>query len=248
MTTSTDPRANARTPRHTTRTRSTQTRSARRNVASVAIVGLMVPGLFATAVLPAYAQTPGQNGMSETAVAQTVIDETQTLELADPAAATALAAVARDDYSVVELPRPVVRPAAVGAGVNSTASVRAALANPPYPNFSLDSVVSVGLQYVGVPYRFGGSDPSGFDCSGFTQFVYAQFGIALPHSVRAQASLGTVITAEAAQPGDLVVLSDHSHIGIWMGNGMILDAPYAGKSVTVRPIWTSSYYLIRVGI
>lgn len=209
-------------------------------------MGLMVPGLFATAVLPAYAQTPGQNGMSETAVAQTVFDDTQTLELADPAAATALAAVARDDYSVVELPRPVVRAASVG--VNSTASVRAALANPPYPNFSLDSVVSVGLQYVGVPYRFGGSDPSGFDCSGFTQFVYAQFGIALPHSVRAQASLGTVITAEAAQPGDLVVLSDHSHIGIWMGNGMILDAPYAGKSVTVRPIWTSSYYLVRVGI
>lgn len=214
-------------------------------------MGLVVPGLIATAVLPAYAFTPGQQtGGEAQSVAAPRFELTQTLTLADAPAGTASTAVARDDYSVSQL--PVVRRAAVGAvgtvGKNSTAAVRAALANPPYPNFSLDAVVSVGLQYVGVPYRYGGSDPSGFDCSGFVQFVYAQFGISLPHSVRGQAALGTVISQADARPGDIVVLSDHSHDGIWMGNGMILDAPYAGKTLSVRPLWTSNYYIIRVGI
>ena len=56
------------------------------------------------------------------------------------------------------------------------------LANPPYPNFDLNQVVAVAKQYQGVPYRYGGADPAGFDCSGFTQYVYAQFGVSLPHS------------------------------------------------------------------
>ncbi len=122
------------------------------------------------------------------------------------------------------------------------------LANPPYPSFSLDQVVQVALQYQGTPYRYGGDTPAGFDCSGFVQYVYAQFGVALPHGVRGQAAAGTPISLADARPGDLVIFSDMSHDGIYMGGGQILDAPYPGKTVSVRPLWTDSYYIVRIGI
>jgi len=59
--------------------------------------------------------------------------------------------------------------------------------------------------------------------------------------------MGTKISRADAVPGDLVVLNDHSHIGIYMGNGAILDAPYPGKTVQARPLWTDAYYIVRIG-
>lgn len=120
------------------------------------------------------------------------------------------------------------------------------LANPPYPHFSLDQVVQVALQYQGVPYRYGGDTPAGFDCSGFVQYVYAQFGIALPHSVSGQAAAGTPISRADARPGDIVIMAGHN--GIYMGNGTFIDSPRAGGVVSVRPIWTDNYYIVRLGI
>ena len=92
-------------------------------------------------------------------------------------------------------------------------SVRALLANPPYPSFSLDQVVAVAKQYQGVPYVYGGDSPAGFDCSGLTQFVYAQFGVALPHSSARQGSGGAAISAADARPGDLVIMDGGGHVG-----------------------------------
>ena len=102
------------------------------------------------------------------------------------------------------------------------------------------------MQYQGVPYRFGGANPAGFDCSGFVMFVYAQFGIALPHSVSGQAALGTPISRDAALPGDIVTMAGHN--GIYLGNGMFIDAPDYGQTVQIRSIWTDNYYIYRLGI
>jgi cell wall-associated NlpC family hydrolase len=120
------------------------------------------------------------------------------------------------------------------------------LKNPAYPDYDLDAVFAVAKKYVGVPYRFGGSSPAGFDCSGYVQFVYAQFGISLPHSVSGQAARGKPIRLKDAKPGDLVIMSGHN--GFYAGNGMILDSPRTGGSVSIRPIWTESYYIVRLGI
>jgi cell wall-associated NlpC family hydrolase len=120
------------------------------------------------------------------------------------------------------------------------------LANPPYPSFDLNQVVAVGEQYIGTPYVFGGADPSGFDCSGFIKFVYAQFGVNLAHSVTAQAAAGTRISTADAVPGDLVIMSGHD--GIYMGDGMIMDAPKPGGFVSIRPIWTTSFSIVRIGV
>ncbi|WP_161972674.1 C40 family peptidase, partial [Curtobacterium sp. HSID17257] len=131
-----------------------------------------------------------------------------------------------------------------GPSVNQIAS-SAAAANTP---FSLPAVVATAKQYIGTPYVFGGADPSGFDCSGYIMYVYAQYGISLPHSVPLQDAAGTTIPESQAQPGDVVVFNDGSHDGFYMGNGMIMDAPKPGGSVSIRPIWTSSYHIVRFGI
>lgn len=156
-----------------------------------------------------------------------------------------VASVARDVFTATSAAE---MQAAAVADTYSAASVASLLANPPYPSFSLDQVAQVALQYQGVPYSFGGADPSGFDCSGLVLYVYAQFGISLPHSVSGQAAAGTAITREAALPGDIVIMTDGSHNGIYMGNGTFIDAPSEGRSVLLRPIYTDDYYIVRVGI
>ncbi|TWX38950.1 NlpC/P60 family protein [Frigoribacterium sp. ACAM 257] len=110
------------------------------------------------------------------------------------------------------------------------------------------AVYPAALQYVGTPYVFGGATPAGFDCSGFIMYVYAKFGVSLPHSVGSQAALGTTISASEARPGDVVVFNDGSHDGFYAGNGMILDAPKPGGYVSVRPLWTSAVHYVRYAV
>ena len=86
---------------------------------------------------------------------------------------------------------------------------------------------SVAQQYIGTPYVYGGASPAGFDCSGYVMFVYAQFGISLPHSVSGQAAMGKRISIADAQPGDIVIMSGHD--GFYAGNGNIMDAPDTGR-------------------
>lgn len=215
---------------------------------SIAVTALVIPGLFATVALPAYAITPPADGTdvataSITREAAKASDAQTVFVAADAAVSTT---VVRDEFSATtkaELQRARL---AAAYSVFTGPTVRDLLANPPYPSFSLDQVVAVGLQYQGVPYRFGGADPSGFDCSGFVAYVYAQFGVSLPHSVSGTAAAGTPIAREAALPGDIVIIPGHN--GIYMGNGMMLDTPRAGGSVQVRSIWTDNYYIVRIGI
>jgi len=115
----------------------------------------------------------------------------------------------------------------------------------PSTNANLSGVAAVASQYKGVPYIFGGSTPAGFDCSGFTMFVYAQFGVKLQHSATWQGQNGTRVSEAEAVPGDLVVIDGGAHIGFYMGNHEILDAPKPGDVVKQRKIWTSNYYIVR---
>ena len=108
--------------------------------------------------------------------------------------------------------------------------------NPPYSAISPEQVLQVAAKYVGTPYVFGGSNPRGFDCSGLILFVYAQFGIALPHSVTAQARSGIIVSPEDAMPGDLVIYNDHGHNGIYAGNGQMYHAPQRGDYVKLGAI------------
>ncbi len=123
------------------------------------------------------------------------------------------------------------------------AEAQAPVAAPPSAAGS--SVVSVAMQYLGVPYQWGGTTPAGFDCSGFTSYVYAQAGINLPRTSSEQRYAGTVISRDQAQPGDLIW--SPGHIGIYAGDNMQIEAPSPGKTVRYGQIWQSNPTYIRVG-
>lgn len=124
------------------------------------------------------------------------------------------------------------------------AVAQAATVAPPV-SASVAAVVDYARQFVGTPYVYGGSTPAGFDCSGFTSYVFAAVGISLPRSSSAQAGAGTVVPADQAQPGDLVWWP--GHIGIYTGGGNHIAARNPGTALFEGPIPHSSPTFIRVG-
>jgi cell wall-associated NlpC family hydrolase len=99
------------------------------------------------------------------------------------------------------------------------------------------TAVNVALAQVGKPYAWGGAGPNSFDCSGLTQYAYARAGIGLPHSSRAQSTIGKPVSRAALRPGDLVFFySPVSHVGMYIGNGKMVYAPTSGSVVKVGKV------------
>lgn len=112
------------------------------------------------------------------------------------------------------------------------------------PAVAGSSIFATAKSGIGVRYKFGGSSRSGWDCSGFTSWVYRQHGINLPHSAGAQARMGKRISKSQARPGDLVYYP--GHVGIYAGNGMILDAGNSRKDTSLRKMWKANWSYHRI--
>ena len=131
----------------------------------------------------------------------------------------------------------------------SRSSERADISSVPTAPASAtgQALADYALQFQGYPYVSGGNTPSGWDCSGFVQWVFAQFGVSLPHYSGAQMSAGTAVgsIAEAA-PGDIIVNAQHA--AIYIGNGMVINAlnPAQGTQVTSLAVFSGGYAIRRV--
>jgi cell wall-associated NlpC family hydrolase len=136
------------------------------------------------------------------------------------------------------------------------AQARARLSAPPSsggevaagnaPAAQYGGVVGIAMQYLGIPYQWGGSSPStGFDCSGFVLYVYAQVGVSLPHNAAMQYSHGSAVSRSELQAGDLVFFNGLGHNGIYIGGNQFIHSPHTGDVVKISSLsgwYADTYY------
>ena len=106
-------------------------------------------------------------------------------------------------------------------------------------------VVEIALQHIGAPYRWGGANPDGFDCSGFVRYVFSRVGVSLPHNAVEQSRYGRPVPRDELRPGDLVFFDRLRHNGIYIGNGKFIHARQTGKPVSVERLdedWYATHW------
>jgi cell wall-associated NlpC family hydrolase len=132
-----------------------------------------------------------------------------------------------------------------GEPADAFASDAAATLAPPPAKYG--GVVGVAMQYLGVPYVWGGASPSGFDCSGLVMYAYSQIGVSLPHNAAMMYnSVGVYVSRDQLQPGDLVFFDGLGHMGMYIGGGQFIHSPHTGDVVKISSLnesWYSSGYV-----
>ena len=203
-------------------------------------------GLFATFSLPAYAFNPDVAAMARftTTSAQELANGEGTQNLT--VAAVNTVKFVRGTYADAKASEIEYETRLTNYRTYTGPTAADFLTNPTYTVLDPAKILEVAAKYVGTPYVFGGETPAGFDCSGYVAFVFAQFGIALPHSVTGQNRMGVLVKPEDAQPGDLVIFNDLSHNGIYAGNGNFYHAPRRGDNVKLAPIYTPNIHFVRI--
>jgi cell wall-associated NlpC family hydrolase len=179
-------------------------------------------------------------------VAKPKVPATSVLPVAAPSAAQApLVSPSFGDigFSGVDKPKPVAPVARRATITSSRSAARVPVSqSAPVPAPRSAGVIGIAASLAGIPYRYGGTTTSGFDCSGFTQYVFARAGIAsLPRTAEEQRQATTPVSTPAV--GDLVFFGSPAyHVGIYAGNGMMWDSPHTGMSVALRSIFSGASY------
>ncbi len=168
----------------------------------------------------------------------------QTIAASEPGTAGVLPAAETPPLPAAELGPQAAQATDAGAG-GAPLSASPGAPKPVISNggSSLrNKIIALGMQYIGTPYVWGGTQPGGFDCSGLMQYIYGKNGIKLPRISYQQANFGHRIGLNALRPGDLVAWDDSSrnagadHVALYIGHGQILEAPHTGADVRVRSL------------
>jgi len=202
---------------------------------------LMSGAMVASLALPASALTP--SGTSR-AAAVAVAAETPSVAQA-PLAPRSFGAIGF--VGVVKpkpAPAPVIQPVVQPVAAVSRSSTRAAISTPapsqaPVAAPRSSGILGIAASLGGIYYIYGGTTTAGFDCSGYTQYVFAQVGITIPRTSEEQQAAATPVSNP--QPGDLVFFGyPAGHVGIYAGNGMMWDSPHSGVTTGLHAVWSAS--------
>jgi peptidoglycan DL-endopeptidase CwlO len=172
----------------------------------------------------------GVVGFTAQAAATKALAPIAITKIAPPAPAPAPVAAATTARASRSTTRTTTAPAAAPAATTTT------VAAAPAPT---GGIIGIAASLSGIPYVWGGTTTSGFDCSGFTSYVYRQVGKSIPRTAEAQRAASTKVSNPA--PGDLVFFGYPAyHVGIYAGSGQMYDAPKPGRTTGLHPIWTQT--------
>ncbi|NNM47833.1 NlpC/P60 family protein [Knoellia koreensis] len=200
-------------------------------------------GLVASFALPASAvPSTARTNKAATVAAPVAV---QAPEVAAPQAADTFGLI---EFTATPKPKPKAKSVAAPAPAVQTSERTTQVASRSVERTSIPAprkpaaggVLGIAASLEGIMYYYGGTSPqTGFDCSGFTQYVFAKVGISLPRTAEQQRQFVTPVSDP--QPGDLVFFGAPAyHMGIYAGNGKMWDSPRTGKAVALRDIWSSS--------
>jgi len=216
---------------------------ARQKAAAEAAAKAAAERRAALAAQQAKARAAATTTTATTATTTTTTTTTTTATAtAAPTTTTAAATVPTTTTTPLVPPAPSTLPASTTpAAIAAQPTEPTALLPPGHPE-----AAQIALSYLGVPYLWGGSTPSGFDCSGLVSYVYNQLGVLLPHFAAAQWDYGVPVAVSQLQPGDLVFFDALDHVGVYLGNGLFVDAPHTGAFVRIDSLqekWYAKKYV-----
>jgi peptidoglycan DL-endopeptidase CwlO len=164
-------------------------------------------------------------------------DQIAELEAAERRRQERLAAQARARFIAAQQQAQAAPAEEPQALTQSVPAADAADLPAPAPAARYGAAVGIAMQYLGIPYKWGGASPAtGFDCSGFTMYVFAQLGVSLPHHAASQYGMGTPVSKAELQPGDLVFFNGLGHMGMYIGGGNFIHAPRTGDVVKISSL------------
>ena len=176
-----------------------------------------------------------------------VKDEIAQMEAAERRRQAEIERQARARLAALSAARAVERQQSLELASPSTSDDTGLVASSPAPPARYGGAVGIAMQYLGVPYVWGGASPSGFDCSGLTTYVYAQLGVSLPHNAAMQYNQsGVYVSRGELQPGDLVFFDGLGHMGMYIGGDQFIHAPHTGDVVKISSLnesWYASRYV-----